>query len=278
MAERVTVKIAAKVNLSLNITGRAGGYHLLDSVFASLGIYNTVTAVKRAGKCIDIVFSDTGIDPRFNRARMAADMMSKRYGGLGAEISVVNNIPTGRGLGGSSADAAGVIIALNRLFGLTDDQRQLNEIAASVGSDTPFMLRGGLARVTGRGEKINYFSGRTDKKIVVVSPASEVSTAECFRRFDDREDAGLAADTDAVVAALIRGEDFTPFIGNALYPAAVSLNPDIAEAYKAVASAGGRPVMTGSGSACLGFFDSMPDSFAGRQTFLTDAGVITEDN
>lgn len=274
MAERVTVKIAAKVNLSLNITGRAGGYHLLDSVFASVGMYNTVTAIRCASKRVEIGFSDKSVDPELNRARMAADIIVKRYGCPGAKISVVNNIPSGRGLGSSSADAAGVILALNRLFKLTDDENELAKIAAAVGSDTPFMLRGGFARVTGRGEKICYFSGGTDKKIAVASPLSAVSTAECFKRFDERGDVGLVADTDALIEALKNGGDFTPFIGNALYPAAVSLNPDVAETYKSIASAGGKPVMTGSGSACLGFFDILPSAFYDCETFLTDKGII----
>ncbi len=275
MTRQCAIQVAAKVNLSLNITGRADGYHLLDSVFASVDLYDTVTVCRRGDDTVSVRFSDAKIGAG-NRVGAAVAVLKSRFGPFGADITVENRIPAGGGLGGSSADAAGAIRALNALFGFTDDPAVLYEAAAAVGSDVPFMLDGGLARVTGRGEKLAYFAGRTDIVMYLVVPPSPVSTPACFAAFDRRGDAGTAADIDRVVAALRSGEDFAPYAGNALYPAAVSLNPQVRTAYDAIAAAGGRPVMTGSGSACIGLFRRLPENLPGTEGFFVRRIVLAD--
>ena len=275
MTGQCSIQVAAKVNLSLNITGRADGYHLLDSVFASVDLYDTVTVSRRRGDAVSVRFTDPAIGAG-NRVEAAVAALKSRFGAFGADITVENRIPAGGGLGGSSADAAGAIRALNALFGFTKEAAVLYEVAAAVGSDVPFMLRGGLARVTGRGEKLAFFAGRTDAVMYLVAPPSPVSTPACIAAFDCRGDAGAAADIDRVAAALRAGEEFAPYAGNALYPAAVSLNPQVREAHDAIVAAGGKPVMTGSGSACIGLFRRPPENLACAEDFFVRRIVLSD--
>ena len=48
------VRICAKVNLSLNISGTSGGMHLIDTVVAPVDIYDTVCAKPRADTLVNV--------------------------------------------------------------------------------------------------------------------------------------------------------------------------------------------------------------------------------
>lgn len=271
---QIKIKIAAKVNLSLNIKGRANGYHLLDSVFASVSLYDTITVRDRMDGKLSVVFSDPGISCKNNRVVDAIQALRRRFGDFGVDVVVENRIPVGGGLGGSSADAAGVIRALDALYGFSDRGADLSAVAAEVGSDVPFMITGGFARVTGRGEKLKFFSADVRKKAVLLSPETPILTPECFRRFDERMDAGAVADNDRLVATLERGEDFSPYVGNALTAAACSLNRQVLETLTAIRTAGGVGVMSGSGSACIGLFDTIPGLYEDNEIQFVKQGYL----
>lgn len=106
------------MNLSLNITGR-DGYHRLDSVFVSVSAYDYVTVAERLDDTVRIDFPGIAIDPYASTVAKAVNALRAQFGGFGAEIVVEKKIPVGSGIGGSSADAAAVIRALDYLFGFT---------------------------------------------------------------------------------------------------------------------------------------------------------------
>lgn len=272
MIRQIKVKVAAKVNLSLNITGRANGYHLLDSVFASVSVYDTITVRDRVDGKVTVSFTNPNIPYERNRVLDAVHALRRRFGDFGVDIVVENRIPVGGGLGGSSADAAGVIRALDRIYGFSDRGVDLSAVAAEVGSDVPFMISGGFARVTGRGERLRFFSADVRKKAVLLSPDTPVLTAECFGRFDERGDVGNVADNDRLVAALESGKDFSPYVGNALTAAACSLNPAVSETLTALTAAGGAALMSGSGSACIGLFDAIPGLYEDNEIHFVKQG------
>ena len=113
-----TVKSYAKVNLALNVTGCAGGYHLLDSVVASVDICDTVRAKPRKDALVNVYMrgmGSEGIPPEGNNAVRAAEAFVRAFGTKGADIQIDKDIPIGAGLGGSSADAAGVLNALAKV-------------------------------------------------------------------------------------------------------------------------------------------------------------------
>ena len=254
------VRICAKVNLSLNISGTSGGMHLIDTVVAPVDIYDTVCAKPRADTLVNVYMHGRGsesIPPEANNAVKAGEAFVAAFGTRGADIEIYKDIPMGAGLGGSSADAAGVLNALAKLY-KGGDRAALKEIADSLGSDTGYMLGGGFARLTGRGERAEPLSCPKDLHMLLFLPPSPVSTAECYRRYDAAPDP-LRADSARLAAALERGDTaaVAQNVYNALQKPACALNAEVAEALEAAASFSPLAcAVTGSGSAVFALFGS----------------------
>ena len=150
----------AKLNLVLEVTGRRGdGYHEIASVMQTIDLADTVRLEEAASIELEVTGEEQMGVPREgprNLAYAAAHALAEAAGdaGLGVRIELVKRIPAGLGLGGGSSDAAAVLRGLNRLWGLDLGDASMSEVAASVGSDVTFFLRGGAAYVTGRGERV----------------------------------------------------------------------------------------------------------------------------
>ena len=255
--QKVAVRSYAKINLSLDITGARGGYHSIDSVVASINICDEITAAPRSDGRVCIAMCGMGsedIPPEKNNAVKAAERFIGRFGTCGADIAIKKNIPVGAGLGGSSADVAGVLNALAKLYGVTDGEG-LKAIADELGSDCGYMLRGGFARMTGRGERVCpiNFGGRF--YLILLLPGEGVSTARCYALSDVYPE---KRHTSAAVHSAICGgqpQKVGALLSNGLYPAAVVINPSVREAFDGLLSLGADGVnMTGSGSGVYALF------------------------
>ena len=183
----VTANAPAKINLTLDVVGRReDGYHLLESIFQSVSLYDTVTAEKADSIMLDAPACDCPVEK--NTAYKAA-VAFFRYTGIagGAKLTLTKRIPQQAGMGGGSADAAGVLVALNALYeaGLTEEQ--LCEIGLTVGADVPFCVVGGTAFVTGIGEGLRPLPLLPDCAIVVAQPAEGISTKEAYAAVDNAE-------------------------------------------------------------------------------------------
>ena len=150
----------AKVNLALEVTGRRpDGYHEVVSVAQTIDLADRV--VLDLATTIELEVAGEKLlgvpleGPR-NLAYRAAVALAAEAGRahLGARIRLEKEIPAGMGLGGGSSDAAAVLRGLNRLWRLDLPLDALVRVAAGVGSDVPFLLHGGAALVTGRGERV----------------------------------------------------------------------------------------------------------------------------
>ena len=254
------VRSWAKLNLSLNISGVSQGYHLLDSAVCSVNICDTVCARTRRDSLVNVYMHGRGsesIPPAQNNAVRAGEAFVAAFGTKGADIEIYKDIPIGAGLGGSSADAAGVLNALARLYKIAD-AAALKTVADSLGSDTGYMLQGGFARLTGRGERVEPFSCPRRLHMLLFLPRSAVSTPECYRKYDESPDP-LRADTARLCAALCRGdlEGAAQSVYNALEAPACALNPEVAAALAAARSLSPSAcAVTGSGSAVFALFES----------------------
>ena len=256
----VKVKSFAKVNLSLNISGTAGGYHLIDTVVAPIDIYDAVCVRPRADRLVGVCMhgkGSEGIPPEKNNAVKAGEAFVSAFGTRGADIEIYKDIPMGAGLGGSSADAAGVLNAMAKLYKVKDDAA-LKALADALGSDTGYMLGGGFARLSGRGERVEPLKSPRTYHMLLFVPGTPVSTAECYRRYDAAPDP-LRADSAALSRALAAG-DFAGVaknVYNALQAPACALNGEVAEALEAAASfSPSACAVTGSGSAVFALFES----------------------
>ena len=176
------IKANAKINLTLDITGVLdNGYHLIDSVFQSVGVCDYVS-VDRDGEIS--VFCE-GLSGEKNIAFTAAKEFFAFTGKAGgAKISIEKQIPLCAGLGGGSADAAAVITALNKLYSTDLSVGQMAEIGLKCGADVPFFLYGGTARVRGIGEKVTPMSFIGDYFALIVKADVKESTAAMYKKLD----------------------------------------------------------------------------------------------
>ncbi len=194
----------AKINLTLDVVGkREDGYHIIDSVFQSVSLYDEVTVEKSNG--IAVYCTDNSINDKSNIAYMAAKSFFD-YTGLsgGAEITIKKNIPLASGMGGGSADAAAVISALDKLYKTKLNVNTLCSIGLTVGADVPFCIVGGTARVGGIGEKLQKLVDIPNCAFVTVKQGEKHSTADMYRQLDDKP--FILPKTQAIVEAINKGD------------------------------------------------------------------------
>lgn len=258
----VRIKSYAKINLTLEITGVENGYHMLDSLVASVDISDLIVLKKRKDRLSSVTMHGLGsesIPPEKNVALLAGEKFSERFGVNGADVTVYKNIPMGAGLGGSSADAAGVLNGMAKLYGVTDENA-LGALAEELGSDTRYMLHGGFARMRGRGEKIEKIECSERLYMLMICPKTSVSSGACYARYD-----GLGVPfrtgerTENALGALLRKdvEGVGRYLTNDLFEPAKTLNGEVAKAYEeALSFSPLGAVMTGSGSAVLALFET----------------------
>jgi len=253
------VKSYAKINLTLDVLNSVGGYHMIDSLVASVDIADLITATRRKDGLINVYMHGEGsenIPPERNNAITAAERYKERFRTNGADINIYKNIPIGAGLGGSSADISGVIKVLSKLYPV-ENAEELKTLADSLGSDTGYMLSGGWARLGGRGERVTPIETGCKLYIALLIPSGGVSTAECYKMSD-----GLAKvpHTTQKAAEYIANNDICGLCNsllNGLFPAAKQLNPDVGEAISELKAFSPMAVnMTGSGSGVYAVFEN----------------------
>lgn len=254
------IKAYAKINLTLEITGVNEGYHLLDSLVASVDLYDLVRLKKRKDKLSSVLIKGVGSGeiPPDNNALKAAEAFSEYFQTSGAEITIYRNIPVGAGLGSSSADIAGVLNGMAKLYGV-DDEEGLEKLALSLGSDTKYMLSGGFARMQGRGEVLSPVEFDGKLYMLCICPSTGVSAGACYQGYDQRVKPPFENATRKCIQALMQGnlEELGKGLKNDLYLPAASLNPDVKKAFEEAQEFSPLGVvMTGSGSAVLALFES----------------------
>ncbi len=180
----VTVHAPAKINLTLDIVGvRADGYHLLNSIFQSVSIYDTVTAEKAEGITLDAPGCNCPVEK--NTAYKAAKVFFEQTGvDGGVHLTLTKRIPTQAGMGGGSADAAAVLWALNTLYDTRLTTSRLHRMGEKIGADVPFCVVGGTVQVTGIGDGLRPVRALPHCHIVVAQPPEGISTAEAYAAID----------------------------------------------------------------------------------------------
>lgn len=173
------VSVPAKVNLWLEVLRkRDDGYHELSSLMVPVGIRDHLEVTVRRGTGIDLTcdHAELPMDER-NLAWRAARLFLEAAGvKVGVGIHLRKNIPVGAGMGGGSADAAGVLLGLNRLLPGFLSMDRLHELALALGADVPFFLRGKPALATGIGERLERVDGLPAYPLLLVKPPFSVST------------------------------------------------------------------------------------------------------
>lgn len=262
----------AKINWTLDILGvRPDGYHLLEMLMQSVDLCDTLclweadeltlegSAQNASVQGEAMASQPVRFDERNLVYRAAQALLAHTGKRLGARMQLTKRIPSGAGLGGGSADAAAALVGLNALWKLNLSREALLGIGLRLGADVPFLLTGGLARVSGIGERMISLSPAPEIWLVITQPCAGLSTAEVFAAYDAGGPLGLRPDNDAAQAALLTGDllSLGRAMGNVLEPVSRRARPAISEAAGALEREGAvRAMMTGSGSAVFGVFES----------------------
>lgn len=277
--QSITLKAPAKINLILDIVGkRKDGYHNLRSVMQTISIFDYVTLTVNGEKTelpdisITCNVPDIPADKR-NIAYKSCCAYIKSVGEIpfdSIEIYIDKHIPSGAGLAGGSADGAAVLLGLNRLCGDLLSTDELCKIGAAVGADVPFCIVGGTALCEGIGDKVTPLKPLPKCEILVVKPDISISTPLSYKRFDELENPRLS-DSDKFMTALNSGDlkAISKTLSNSLED--VTSDGIIQDIKSEMLMSGALgSVMTGSGSAVFGIFDSeckvkqCADKFRGR--------------
>lgn len=279
MSRGFRVETPAKLNLGLALVGaRADGYHLLESLFAPIALYDELELAVEQGEVEIALVCGPPLDPELpaalhhvptgpdNLVHRAARLFCDRSG-YRARISIRlrKGIPAGAGLGGGSSDAAAALRALSALSGLAISPVELARWALELGADVPFFLDPRPALVTGIGEKIEPVGGLPELAVLLVNPGKTLATADVYRMADQlggaltkqppgstmRALSGLAQDARKSVPAL------RDLLINDLEPAARRLCPSLERIAERLERLGASAVsMTGSGATAFGVFVS----------------------
>ena len=267
--DKVTVIAPAKINLSLDILGvDERGYHLLDMIMQTVSLFERVTVSKKK-KDITLSSNARYIPTDSKNVAVKAAMLFFEYTGIqgGVHIHIKKTVPIKAGMAGGSADAAGVIVGLDKIYETNLTRQQMCEIGAKAGSDVPFMIMGGTKRVQGVGEIIKPCPPMPRCHLVVCMPDKGVSTPAAFANYDTLGEKTLV-ETDKLVAAMEENDIYgvAKYMANDLEKAAASeYTQPIKEELIQQGAIGS--VMTGSGAAVFGVFDDEDKAKAAGEYF-----------
>ena len=171
----------AKLNLMLRIVGqRADGYHLLQTVFQFIDLYDWIVFHPVDDGRVSLANTIPGVPELDDLTVRAANLLKIEAGcRSGVRIEVEKNLPMGGGLGGGSSDAATTLVVLNKLWGLQLSFEKLMTLGLSLGADVPVFISGYAAWAEGVGEKLEKISP-DEQWVVVIKPECHVNTKEIF--------------------------------------------------------------------------------------------------
>ena len=246
----LTLEAHAKINLTLEILGRRDdGYHEIVSVIQTISLHDVVS-IEQA-ESLEVECDVEGLSMQANLAYRAAMLLRDRASSdLGAKVIIEKRIPVSAGLGGGSADAAAVLVGLNRLWQLGLSITELEDVGSQLGSDVPFLLTGGAAMLTGRGERVRSLPAVELPWFVLLCPDIEVEnkTAAMYSNFP------ASSYTRGVLSrkleARIRGGGDAPpqFFFNAFDEVARERVGDLSEYWQGFEALGAREIhVSGSG-------------------------------
>jgi 4-diphosphocytidyl-2-C-methyl-D-erythritol kinase len=176
----------AKINLYLAVGPlRPDGFHEIDTAMQTVSLADRLVFEGTTDGRIEVECDAPGVPAgSANLAGRALALMQRRLGvGAGMHLRIEKAIPVEAGLGGGSSDAAGALVAANRIWDLALGPAALEALAAEIGSDVPFFVRGGTQRCRGRGEKLDPLDPLPDSLWAIVKPPYGLGTADVYREY-----------------------------------------------------------------------------------------------
>ena len=180
------IRSFAKINLGIEILGkREDGFHEIRTLFQSIDFYDELVFKNRPGDQLLLKGDDPDVpwDHR-NLIYQAAQRIREKTGAFyGLEIQAHKRIPAGAGLGGGSSNAAMTLFALNQLWDLHLSDSEMQEIAAGLGADVPYFLKGGLCLGTGRGDVLSPVEDTNPCYCLLILPDFSSLTRDIYKSY-----------------------------------------------------------------------------------------------
>jgi 4-diphosphocytidyl-2-C-methyl-D-erythritol kinase len=279
----VKIRAPGKINLGLRIVGkRDDGYHLIDTIMVPVSLYDEIEITKgrkvSGGKPRSRRLIVTCNHPDLpggekNIVYQAADLIM-RSGKIEqpVRIHIRKQIPVGAGLGGGSSDAAATMVGLNRLFHVGYSAKKLKALAVSLGADVPFFIDRRPARVRGIGERLSPIPSLPRVWVLIVYPGFSISTAWAYGKLPVKLTKPIA--NTSITRLIKKPIDVGKLLVNDLEVVTLAHYPRIGH-LKAKLITGGAEgaLMSGSGSAVFGVFNSRKRAIRAAGQFIKEEGV-----
>ncbi len=260
MNNTITLKALAKINLGLDVLGRReNGYHDVRMVMQTIYLYDHVTLSKmaEAGIHLECNLFYLPVDENNIAYKAAKLLMDEFHITEGVHIKLDKHIPVAAGLAGGSANAAAVLVGMNRLFSLGLTQEELMERGVSLGADVPYCVMRGTVLAEGIGEILTPLPPLPKCYVLVAKPGISVSTKMVYEKLDSKE-IEEHPDIDGILEGL-KGQDIQKVavsMGNVLEKVTIEEYPIIEEIKAVMKEAGAlNAMMSGSGPTVFGIFD-----------------------
>lgn len=276
------IKAFAKINLAIDVKKKdENGYHDIDMVTLPITLHDILEMEQLISRHGIFITSD---DPSLicdegNLAFKALKAMEDNFSfSKGYRIQIYKRIPINAGLGGGSADAAGIIRAICKLYNMDAHDPKIIKVARSIGSDVPFCLLNKPARVLGTGENIIPLDSKLDYHVIIVKPHKGLSTKDVYEKYDTiPEEEREHPDISALIKAIKIGDEQKMFenMKNGLYKPASLLCPVISGILNDFKKMG-FPLysMTGSGNACFALSKDL-EQIEKAKNYFTSLNYIT---
>jgi 4-diphosphocytidyl-2-C-methyl-D-erythritol kinase len=264
----VRVRCPAKINLGFWILGaRPDGYHEVDTILQTVTLEDELTLEPERAPGIRLELSGRAIEGEgTNLVERAWNLLRDEQivRDHGARARLTKRIPVGSGLGGGSSDAAGLLAGANRLFGLGLSDDDLRALGARLGADVPFLIRGGTARATGRGEQVRQLCPIRPFWVVLASPPFAIPTTWAYGQVR-KGLTHLGSDANVLETALAVGSDIemAAAMRNVFEDVILPEKPVLDALKRAIEGRGAiKTQLTGSGSSFFGFVSTHDEALA----------------
>lgn len=276
------IKAFAKINLAIDVKKKdENDYHDIDMVTLPITLHDVLEMEQLISRHGIFITSD---DPSLicdegNLAFKALKAMEDNFSfSKGYRIQIYKRIPMNAGLGGGSADAAGIIRAICKLYNMDAHDPKIIKVARSIGSDVPFCLLNKPARVLGTGENIIPLDSKLDYHVIIIKPHKGLSTKDVYEKYDTiPEEEREHPDISALIEAIKIGDEQKMFenMKNGLYKPASLLCPVISGILNDFKKMG-FPLysMTGSGNACFALSKDL-EQIEKAKNYFTSLNYIT---
>ncbi len=276
--EEIQLKAYGKINLGLDvIRKRPDGYHDLDMIMQTVGIYDDII-IKKTHTFGEIkVETDTEVlsNGKDNLAYMAVKTLFDEFDiHQGVKIHINKRIPIAGGMAGGSADCAATLIGINQMFELGLDTEALMKHGVKLGADVPYCVMGGTAIARGIGDVLTPLPAPPQCHVVIAKPPISVSTAYVYGRIR-LEQIEKRPDIEGIAQSIRDGalKKMASLLYNVMEEVTVSEYPVIQKIEKILLEEGAlNAIMSGSGPTVFGLFDDKEKAEKAVRT-LEDKGL-----